>query len=56
MSFDNEGEDYPFKGTKTEITKQIGNAVEVRTATALVRAIFHDLEPVTTTPALQAAE
>jgi DNA (cytosine-5)-methyltransferase 1 len=39
MSFDDEGEQYEFAGTATEITKQIGNAVPGRTAKALVRAL-----------------
>lgn len=45
MSF-TEGEySYEFTGTETEITKQIGNAVPVRTARALVRASLSDLIP-----------
>lgn len=43
MSFADAESDYEFAGTKTEITKQIGNAVPVRTARALVAASFHDL-------------
>jgi DNA (cytosine-5)-methyltransferase 1 len=43
MSFSDAESDYEFAGTKTEITKQIGNAVPVRTARALVAASFHDL-------------
>lgn len=39
MSFDVDGEVYPFAGNATEITKQIGNAVPCRTAEALVRAL-----------------
>lgn len=45
MSFSDEDQEYEFAGTKTEITKQIGNAVPVRTARALVTASFHDLIP-----------
>ncbi len=44
MSFSDSDFEYEFAGTKTEITKQIGNAVPVRTAQALVAAAFHDLE------------
>jgi DNA (cytosine-5)-methyltransferase 1 len=44
MSFSDADSDYEFAGTKTEITKQIGNAVPVRTAAALVAAAFSDLE------------
>lgn len=40
MSFDVDGHDYPFAGTATDITKQIGNAVPCRTAQALVRALL----------------
>lgn len=41
MGFDRPGaERYAFAGNKTEITKQIGNAVPVGTATALVRAMM----------------
>lgn len=43
MSFSDAESDYEFAGNKTEITKQIGNAVPVRTARALVAASFHDL-------------
>lgn len=39
MGFD----DYKFAGNKTEITKQIGNAVSVRTASALVGALLGDV-------------
>ncbi len=39
MSFEIDGAEYPFSGTNTDITKQIGNAVPVRTAEALVRAL-----------------
>lgn len=41
-SFDDGGEVYDFAGTATEITKQIGNAVPIRTAKALVRALMKD--------------
>ena len=41
-SFDDEGEEYDFAGTATEITKQIGNAVPVRMGTALVRTLMED--------------
>lgn len=44
MSFDARGA-YDFVGTKAEVTKQIGNAVPVRTAAALVTAILLDGEP-----------
>lgn len=37
-------EDYDFAGTKTEITKQIGNAVPRRMARALVAASLYDME------------
>ena len=40
MSFDDEDYRYEFTGTKTEITKQIGNSVPVRTATALISALL----------------
>lgn len=40
MGFSDEERAYEFVGNKTEITKQIGNAVPVRTAAALVAAIF----------------
>jgi DNA (cytosine-5)-methyltransferase 1 len=43
MSFSDADSDYEFAGTKTEITKQIGNAVPVRTARALVAAALWDL-------------
>lgn len=42
-SFSDSDFEYEFAGTKTEITKQIGNAVPVRTAAALVKASLHDL-------------
>lgn len=43
MSFSDADSDYEFAGTKTEITKQIGNAVPVRTAKALVGAALYDM-------------
>ena len=43
MSFSDADQDYEFAGTKTEITKQIGNAVPVKTARALVGAALWDL-------------
>jgi DNA (cytosine-5)-methyltransferase 1 len=36
---------YEFAGTKTDQIKQIGNAVPVGTATALVSAIMADAAP-----------
>lgn len=36
-SFEDQGRAYHFTGTATEITKQIGNAVPIRTGTALCR-------------------
>lgn len=43
MSFSDQEQAYEFAGTKTEITKQIGNAVPVRTARALVAAALWDM-------------
>jgi DNA (cytosine-5)-methyltransferase 1 len=40
MGFSDAESRYEFMGNKTEVTKQIGNAVPVRTAAALVGAIF----------------
>ena len=40
MGFNNGETDYEFAGTKTDITRQIGNAVCVNLAAALVAAIF----------------
>ncbi|MGB1561605.1 MAG: DNA cytosine methyltransferase [Sinimarinibacterium flocculans] len=40
MSFDDDGEQYDFAGTATDIVKQIGNAVPGRTALALIRALL----------------
>lgn len=39
-SFEDEGRTYRFVGNATEITKQIGNAVPIRTGTALCAAIL----------------
>lgn len=39
-SFEDEGRAYHFTGTATEITKQIGNAVPIRTGAALCAAAF----------------
>lgn len=44
MSFSDDESDYEFAGTKTEITRQIGNAVPVRMATALVSASLWDMD------------
>jgi DNA (cytosine-5)-methyltransferase 1 len=44
MSFSDAESDYEFAGTKTEITKQIGNAVPVNMARALVGAALWDVE------------
>jgi DNA (cytosine-5)-methyltransferase 1 len=43
MSFSDDDQEYEFAGNKTEITRQIGNAVPVRTARALVRAALWDM-------------
>ncbi|RJQ10893.1 MAG: hypothetical protein C4551_01935 [Bacillota bacterium] len=42
MSFEDEEMRYEFVGTKSEITKQIGNAIPVRMAAALVQAILSE--------------
>ena len=42
MSFDDDGEQYDFAGTATDIVKQIGNAVPGRTARALSRVLLED--------------
>lgn len=42
MGFDDANAAYEFRGNKTEITKQIGNAVPVNLATALVSALMRD--------------
>lgn len=39
-SFEDQGKTYQFTGTATEITKQIGNAVPIRTGSALCAAIL----------------
>jgi len=44
MSFSDGDAAYEFAGNKTEITRQIGNAVPVRTARALVSAALWDME------------
>ena len=41
MGFDNEEQKYEFVGTVAEVTKQIGNAVPVNLATALVKAALY---------------
>ena len=40
MGFTNDEREYEFVGNKTEVTKQIGNAVPVNTAAALVKAML----------------
>ena len=40
MGFTNEETEYQFTGNNSQITKQIGNAVPVKTASALVKAIL----------------
>lgn len=45
MSFTGDEYSYEFSGTETQITKQIGNAVPVRTARSLIRAELLDLLP-----------
>ena len=42
MGFCDAETSYEFCGTKEEVTRQIGNAVPVRTASALVKVIFGD--------------
>lgn len=42
MGFDSDEAAYEFVGTKTEKIKQIGNAVPVNTACALVKAVMRD--------------
>jgi len=42
MGFDNQEAEYEFVGTIAEVTKQIGNAVPVNLAAALVKAIFQE--------------
>ena len=43
MGFTDEETTYEFAGTKTEKIKQIGNAVPVNTASALVKAVMNDV-------------
>lgn len=50
MGFSDADADYEFAGNKTEITKQIGNAVPVNTATALVSAMMADIGAQTALP------
>lgn len=45
-SFEDEGRTYHFTGTATEITKQIGNAVPIRTGTALCAAALEAMRDV----------
>lgn len=40
MGFSDDDQAYEFRGTKTQVTKMIGNAVPVNTATALVSALM----------------
>lgn len=42
-SFEDQGEKYQFTGTATEITKQIGNAVPIRTGKALCAGLLVDV-------------
>ena len=42
MGFDDDEVEYEFSGNAEDITKQIGNGVEVNTAAALVTAILGD--------------
>lgn len=42
-SFEDQGRSYHFTGTATEITKQIGNAVPIRTGTALCAAALEGM-------------
>lgn len=42
-SFEDQGKTYQFTGTATEITKQIGNAVPIRTGSALCAALLDDM-------------
>lgn len=50
MGFSDEETEYEFAGTQTDITKQVGNAVPVHTATALVAALLHDVRNDTADP------
>ena len=45
MSFTEGSRVYRFTGNKTEIVKQIGNAIPVRTGKALIREMLADLVP-----------
>jgi DNA (cytosine-5)-methyltransferase 1 len=45
MGFDTDEARYEFAGTKTDVIKQIGNAVPVNTASALVRALMRTPQP-----------
>ncbi len=45
MGFDDEESQYEFVGNISEVTKQIGNAVPVHLAAALVRATLSDAQP-----------
>jgi DNA (cytosine-5)-methyltransferase 1 len=42
MGFNEQDQQYEFTGTKTDVIKQIGNAVPCNTAAALVRALFDE--------------
>lgn len=43
MGFNDESDDYQFIGNKSQVTKQIGNAVPVNTATALISSILDQM-------------
>lgn len=43
MSFEDQGRSYHFTGTSTQITKQIGNAVPIRTGAALCGALLEGM-------------
>lgn len=43
MGFDDEESRYEFCGTQTEVTRQIGNAVSVALASALVEALLRPI-------------
>jgi DNA (cytosine-5)-methyltransferase 1 len=45
MGFDDDGAEYTFTGNVSEVTRQIGNAVAVNTAAALVRAVLEEPAP-----------
>lgn len=61
MSFDDEEYEYVFAGSQEEVTRQLGNAVPVRTARALCGAMLWDVleahaqEPKAAAPATAAA-